>query len=43
MGKNKSKEFLELQENYSRLQSKVQTKNSEIDMLINKISGLENK
>ena len=34
---------MELQENYSRLQSKVQTKNSEIDMLISKISSLESK
>jgi peptidoglycan hydrolase CwlO-like protein len=40
MGKAKSKEFSELQENYSRLQSKVQAKNNEIDMLINKITSL---
>jgi hypothetical protein len=43
MSKNKSKEFIELQESYSKLQSKVQSKNNEIDMLINKITSLENK
>lgn len=40
MSKQKSKDFIELQENYSRLQSKVQAKNNEIDLLINKISSL---
>jgi predicted RNase H-like nuclease (RuvC/YqgF family) len=39
----KSKEFLELQESYSRLQSKVQSKNNEIDMLSTKIANLESK
>jgi hypothetical protein len=39
--KSKSREFLELQENYSRLQSKVQTKNSEIDLLVSRIATLE--
>ncbi len=43
MTKAKSKEFNELQESYSRLQTKVQSKNSEIDMLVSKISGLESK
>jgi hypothetical protein len=32
---------VELQESHSKLQNKVQTKNNEIDMLINKITGLE--
>ena len=43
MTKAKSKEFNELQESYSRLQTKVQSKNSEIDMLITKIQTLESK
>ncbi len=43
MSKAKSKEYVELQESYSKLQSKVQAKNSEIDQLINKINGLESK
>ena len=32
-----------MQESYSRMQSKVQAKNSEIELLINKISSLEAK
>jgi|JI6StandDraft_1071083.scaffolds.fasta_scaffold147335_1 predicted RNase H-like nuclease (RuvC/YqgF family) len=43
MSKQKSKEYQELQEHYSRLQSKVQSKNNEIDMLVAKISSLESK
>lgn len=43
MSKVKSKEYVELQESYSKLQSKVQAKNSEIDQLISKINSLENK
>jgi len=39
----KSKEFLELQESYSRLQSKVQSKNNEIEMLQTKIANLESR
>lgn len=40
MSKAKSKEYVELQESYSKLQSKVQAKNNEIDLLISKISNL---
>lgn len=40
MSKQKTKDFEELQEHYSRLQSKVQSKNNEIDMLVSKISSL---
>lgn len=43
MTKAKSKEYGELQESYTKLQSKVQSKNNEIDLLINKINGLEGK
>jgi peptidoglycan hydrolase CwlO-like protein len=43
MTKAKSKEFTEMQESYSKLQSKVQAKNNEIDLLINKINSLESK
>jgi peptidoglycan hydrolase CwlO-like protein len=43
MTKVKSKEYTEMQENYSKLQSKVQSKNNEIDLLINKINSLESK
>lgn len=40
MSKAKSKEYVELQESYTKLQSKVQAKNNEIDLLINKINSL---
>lgn len=43
MTKAKSKEFTEMQESYTKLQSKVQAKNNEIDLLINKINSLESK
>lgn len=43
MSKAKSKEYVELQDSYSKLQSKVQAKNSEIDQLISKINSLESK
>lgn len=43
MSKAKTKEYQELQESYSKLQSKVQAKNNEIDLLISKINSLESK
>lgn len=42
-GKVKSKEFQDLFESYTKLQSKVQSKNSEIDTLITRITALENR
>ena len=39
----KSREFQELQDNYSRLQTKMVSKNNEIDILINKVGSLESK
>lgn len=38
-----SREYQELQQDYSRLQSKVVSKNNEIDILNNRISNLEIK
>ena len=37
----KSKEFNELQDHYSKLISKVKSKDSEIEMLVSKITQLE--
>lgn len=42
-GGMKSREYEELKESYSRLQSKVVSKNNEIDILLSKISGLESQ
>lgn len=38
-----SREYQELEQNYSRLESKVVSKNNEIDILMSKISSLEQK
>jgi len=35
--------MIEMQESYSKLQSKVQSKNNEIDVLITRITSLESK
>lgn len=42
-GGMKTREYEEMKESYSRLQSKITSKNNEIDILLNKISGLESK
>lgn len=39
----KSREYEELKENYSRLQSKVTSKNNEVDILLSKVGHLESK
>ena len=39
----KAKEFTDLQESFSRVQSKVHAKDSEIDILMNKINYLESQ
>ena len=43
MSKVKSKEFEELSESMTRMQSKVASKNAEIDGLVAKITSLESK
>ena len=42
-GTIKSREYQELQENYSRLQNKMISKNNEIDILLSKVSSLEQR
>lgn len=42
-GGMKTREYEELKESYSRLQSKVVSKNNEIDILLTKVSSLESQ
>ena len=42
-GGMKSREYEELKENYSRLQTKIVSKNNEIDILLSKVSSFESQ